>query len=478
MLQKGMFITDITQGNQSLNGIFRISDVQKQAKNNGEPFWSFMLNDATGSLSAKRWPVQGQLSPQELPENCFAQIRGVSNVYKNSMQVRIDSIQILSKEEEASLNTADFRPASPYDGADCTRELLELADRETASTPWHRLIHAFFDVPANMEAFYSASAAKCIHHAGAGGLAAHTLEVCKTSLAIASVYDNIDTPALLAGALFHDIGKLQEMETTDFETNYTAQGYLMGHLVLGVTMLAPYCRQAELPKALEEHLFHMILSHHGSIEYGAVTLPATREAMILAESDMLSAKLNSMAIVAADLAEGGIAPRTSQGLKCHVFNRLSTEQVMGQGMPQQAAQNIPSQGPVQQAVAQQPYSDGKFRKAAPANTVSAPQQPAAMQPAGQRPSAQKPAPQPAVQPAPRPASSDTPPWDDSEDYLGSLAEADIPVFEEIPVFDPEPAPQPRQAKKPAAASAGRKTQGKKQEGREMMPGLLTSYPLK
>lgn len=473
MLQKGMFITDITQGNQSLNGIFRISDVQKQAKNNGEPFWSFMLNDATGSLSAKRWPVQGQLSPQELPESCFAQIRGVSNVYKNSMQVRIDSIQILSKEEEASLNTADFRPTSPYDGADCTRELLELADRETASTPWHRLIHAFFDVPANMEAFYSASAAKCIHHAGAGGLAAHTLEVCKTSLAIASVYDNIDTPALLAGALFHDIGKLQEMETTDFETNYTAQGYLMGHLVLGVTMLAPYCRQAELPKALEEHLFHMILSHHGSIEYGAVTLPATREAMILAESDMLSAKLNSMAIVAADLAEGGIAPRTSQGLKCHVFNRLSTEQVMGQGMPQQAAQSIPSQGPVQQGVAQQPYSDGKFCKATPANAVTSPQQPA-----GQRPSAQKPAPQPAVQRAPRPAASDTPPWDDSEDYLGSLAEADIPVFEEIPVFDPEPAPQPRQAKKPAAAPAGRKPQGKKQEGREMMPGLLTSYPLK
>ncbi len=464
-----MFITDITQGNQSLNGIFRISDVQKQAKNNGEPFWSFMLNDATGSLSAKRWPVQGQLSPRELPENCYASIHGVSNVYKNSIQVRIDSIDILSKEEEASLNTADFRPASPYDGADCTRELLELADRETASTPWHRLIHAFFDVPANMEAFAGASAAKCIHHAGAGGLAAHTLEVCKTSLSIASVYDNIDTPALLAGALFHDIGKLQEMETTDFETNYTAQGYLMGHLVLGVTMLAPYCRQTELPKALEEHLFHMILSHHGSIEYGAVTLPATREAMILAESDMLSAKLNSMAIVARDLAEGGIAPRTSQGLKCHVFNRLSTEQVMaGQGMPQQAAQNIPSQDPVQQAITQQPYSEGKLCKAAPANAVTAPQQPATMQPAGQRPSAQK--------PAPWPAASDTPPWEDSEDYLGSLAEADIPVFEDIPAFDPEPAPHPRQSKKPAAAPAGRKTPGKKQEGREMTPGLLTSYP--
>ncbi len=466
MLQKGMFITDITQGNQSLNGIFRISDVQKQAKNNGEPFWSFMLNDASGSLSAKRWPVQGQLSPQELPENCYAMVRGVSNVFKNAMQVRIDSIQILSRDEEASLNTADFRPVSPYDGADCTRELLELADKETASTPWHRLIHAFFDVPANMEAFAGASAAKCIHHAGAGGLAAHTLEVCKTSLAIASGYDNIDRPALLAGALFHDIGKLQEMDTTDFETNYTAQGYLMGHLVLGVTMLAPYCRQAELPKALEEHLFHMILSHHGSIEYGAVTLPATREAMILAESDMLSAKLNSMAIVARDLAEGGIAPRTSQGLKCHVFNRLSTEQVMaGHFAAAQAADNIPSPAPVQQAAmqqpsgTQQPYSDGKRYKAAPASAFAASQKPAARKAASQAPS-----------------SSDTPPWDDNEDYLGSLAEADIPVFEDIPAFEPEPAPQPGQAKKPAAAPAGRKARGKTQEGRDMMPGLLVSYP--
>ncbi len=451
MLQKGMFITEITQGNQNLKGIFRISDVQQQAKNNGEPFWSFRLNDASGSLPAKRWPVQGQLSPQELPENSYASIQGVSNVFNNSIQVRIDSIQLLTKEEEASLSTDDFRPASPYDGAGCTKELLELADRETASTPWHRLIHAFFDDPANKEAFAGASAAKSIHHAGIGGLAAHTLEVCKTSLAIASVYENIDRPALLAGALFHDIGKLQEMETTDFETSYTAQGYLMGHLVLGVTMLAPYCRKAELPKPLEEHLFHLILSHHGSIEYGAVTLPATREAMILAESDMLSAKLNSMAIAAKDLAEGTAAPRTSQGLKCHVFNRLSTEQVMagqcgtpktGEALPSPA----PSPDPVQrQAEPSQPHFAANQYKAAPARAGHV----------------QK-----------KSAASDTPPWDDNEDYLGSLAEADIPVFEDTPpLLEPAPVPGHTKNTAPAAKKTAR-TQGDKKMARGTLFSLL------
>ena len=445
-----MFITEITQGNQALDGIFRISEVQQQAKNNGEPFWSFRLNDASGSLPAKRWPVKGQLSPQELPESSYACIRGVSNIFNNSMQVRIDSIQILTKEDEASLNTADFRPASPYDGAGFTKELLELADRETASTPWHRLIHAFFDDPANKEAFAGASAAKSIHHAGIGGLAAHTLEVCKTSLAIASVYENIDRPALLTGALFHDIGKLQEMETTDFETSYTAQGYLIGHLVLGVTMLAPYCRMAELPKPLEEHLFHLILSHHGSIEYGAVTLPATREAMILAESDMLSAKLNSMAIAAKDLAEGTAAPRTSQGLKCHVFNRLSTEQVMaGQGGTPEAGEALPSSGPVQrQAEPLQPHFEANQYKAAPAKAG----------PAQKKPAYQAPAP------------SDTPPWDDSEDYLGSLAEADIPVFEDTPPL-PEPAPVPGHAKN--AAPAAKRT-ARAQGDKKMAQGTLFS----
>lgn len=452
-----MFITEITQGNQALDGIFRISEVQQQAKNNGEPFWSFRLNDASGNLPAKRWPVKGQLSPQELPENSYAYVRGVSNIFNNSMQVRIDSIQLLTREEEASLNTADFRPASPYDGAGCTKELLELADRETASTPWHRLIHAFFDDPANKEAFAGASAAKSIHHAGIGGLAAHTLEVCKTSLAIASVYENIDRPALLTGALFHDIGKLQEMETTDFETSYTAQGYLIGHLVLGVTMLAPYCRMAELPKPLEEHLIHLILSHHGSIEYGAVTLPATREAMILAESDMLSAKLNSMAIVSKDLAEGSVAPRTSQGLRCHVFNRLSTEQVMaGQSGSTEAGEALPSSGPIQnQAEPMQPHFEANQYKAPPAKRVPAQKKPAKQ----------------------APASSDTPPWDDNEeDYLGSLSEADIPVFEETPFF-PEPvitrpASAPHEAQRPrstgnaAAAPAAKKTPGRTHKERE------------
>ena len=472
MLQKGMSVTEITQINQTLAGIFRVTNVQRQAKSNGEPYWSLKLSDSSGSIAAKRWPSNRVLTPQELPEGSYAEVTGVSNTFANMMQLRIDSIRVLSDKEAAELDIREFTPASPYDGEACTREVLELADRETAQTPWNRLIHAFFDVPDNRKAFAWGSAAKCVHHAGVGGLAAHTLEVCKTCLAIASVYEDIDRPALVTAALFHDIGKLQEMETTGFETTYTVPGYLMGHMVLGVAMLAPYCRQAELPTALEQHFTHLILSHHGTVEFGAVTPPATKEAIILAEADMLSAKLNCMAAAVSKLAEGEVEAKTSLGLTGRAYNRLSTKQVLESAAsptaPQEAAPSMQT-APAQPAPAASAVSGQNQRKA----------HPQAQSPAPAARTMPRPTAQATTQTMPqtaRPAASDTPPWDDNDDYLSSLVEADDMNFgqQEIPP-QPEDSASSWQARGAQHTRTAKNTGPKSQGGKKDTSGSLASF---
>lgn len=472
MLQKGMSVTEITQINQTLAGIFRVTNVQRQAKSNGEPYWSFKLSDASGSIAARRWSSNRVLTPQELPEGSYAEITGVSNTFANVMQLRIDSIRLLSDKEAAELDIREFTPASPYDGEACTGEVLELADKETAQTPWNRLIHAFFDVPDNKKAFAWGSAAKCVHHAGVGGLAAHTLEVCKTCLAIASVYEDIDRPALVTAALFHDIGKLQEMETTGFETTYTVPGYLMGHMVLGVAMLAPYCRQAELPTALEQHFTHLILSHHGTVEFGAVTPPATKEAIILAEADMLSAKLNCMAAAVSKLAEGEVEAKISLGLTGRAYNRLSTKQVLESAAsptaPQEAAPSMQTT-PAQPAPAASAVSGQSQRKA----------HPQAQSPAPAARTTPRPTAQATTQTMPqtaRPAASDTPPWDDNDDYLSSLAEADDMNFgqQEIPQ-QPEDGASSWQTRGAQHTRTAKNTGPKSQGGKKDTSGSLASF---
>ncbi len=340
MIHKGMLVGDIRQRNQRVEGVFRVSAVGLQRKNNGESYWAFNINDASGGMPARRWPSGGVLSPAELPEGCFVHIIGVGSPYNDQMQVRVDEVRVLGEAEAAALDEANFLPPAPYDGEAALKELLELVERETRNSPWHAVVHAWFDSEESRRTFAYASAANRVHHSGRGGLAAHTLEVCRICAAVASLYPDVDRPTLICGALFHDIGKLMEMDTGVYETTYTSIGRLAGHIVLGVTMLMPVCVRAGVPQALREHFCHLILSHHGIVEHGAVKRPATREAFILAQADLISAKLNTMAAAEAELAAGAITPKDVFGVEGPVYRPVTVRQLReAEGAAQAAAGN-------------------------------------------------------------------------------------------------------------------------------------------
>ncbi len=308
MLQKGNFIQDMVEKYQNIEGIFVTSDVNRGTDKNSNPYWSLTLNDVTGAVQAKIWAVNGALSPENLESRSFVRVRGQVNFYRDTKQLRIDALQVLTNEEKAELRLEDYAPPSPYNGEALMQELMQLVEHAVAGSPWERLVHAYFDEEANRQAFLNASAARAVHHVGRGGLVAHTLEVCRVCQAMTELFPQLDRPALLTAALFHDIGKVREMETDIFEVSYTTQGNLIGHIVLGVAMLEPYCQQAGLPAPLQDHLFHMILSHHGRIDYGAVKEPATMEAVVLSSADYLDAKLNTMAGLFEQLQEGQFTP--------------------------------------------------------------------------------------------------------------------------------------------------------------------------
>ncbi|MEE0407070.1 MAG: HD domain-containing protein [Desulfovibrio sp.] len=293
-MNRGDSISALIQREQPVDGVYALTGVQKRLDKKSNPYWDLVLKDRSGSVAAKIWMTRGRLVPESLDNDIFAHVVGRVEFFNGMPQVKISGVTPLTPGEIAGMDISEFLPPSPYDGRGAYGELMSLADREFTYAPWKNLVKGFFGEEGNATLFMNASAATAMHHAGAGGLAVHTLGVFRACQAEADLYPDIDRQILLAGALFHDIGKMREMRSTAFETTYTPEGNLMGHLTLGVLMLEPYCRKAGLPDPLREHFFHLILSHHGHIEYGAVKPPQSREALALFAADYLDSHMNMM----------------------------------------------------------------------------------------------------------------------------------------------------------------------------------------
>ncbi len=140
--------------------------------------------------------------------------------------------------------------------------------------------------------FKKAPAAKSMHHAYVGGLIEHTVSVAKISKEISKFYMPIDVDILVAGALLHDIGKVYEIDATTF--NYTNEGRLIGHIVIGYNITKEKIKNIKLPLEQEVQILHCILSHHGEYEYGSPKIPKTKEALLLHLIDTMDSKMEPL----------------------------------------------------------------------------------------------------------------------------------------------------------------------------------------
>lgn len=286
-MERRQSVKDIGSADE-VRSTFLIGAAALQQSRNG-PFWRLELRDATGTVDAKIWSPLSQEFASLTPGQMVA-VEGRSGVFREQVQITVERMRLLSEAEQAALDLGDFLPASPRPAQEMLDEMVALCKREFAHTPWRKFALSVFRDEAIRSLLLTTPAAKGVHHAYVGGLLEHTLSVAQLALRIADHYPELDRQTLLAGAVFHDIGKIWEF-TGGLVNDYTDEGRLLGHMELALERLAPFLAKSGLDPELIRHFKHLILSHHGTPEFGAARLPQTPEALALHYADNLDAKM-------------------------------------------------------------------------------------------------------------------------------------------------------------------------------------------
>ena len=286
------FVNELADG-ETLDQVFLASEKQLRTNRNGNLYLQLRVSDRTGSLTAMLWNAQ-QKHFDGFSNGDYVTVKGTAQVYNGAMQVLAREVK---KADGGSVDDDDFVTVSTEKLENMVGRLAEIL-RGMDSEPLRNLADCFLVDEEFMRALKSAPAGVKNHHAYHGGLLEHILSLMEISLLVASRYPKLDQDVLLFGAFLHDLGKIREL-TYSPDLGYSDQGQLLGHIVQGVVMLDEKIADAEkqigsaFPSEVADHLRHMIVSHHGSLEFGSPKVPMTLEAVALHYLDSLDAKMHS-----------------------------------------------------------------------------------------------------------------------------------------------------------------------------------------
>ncbi len=284
---KEKFVNEIAEGEHVVDH-FLVSSKELLTTRAGNPYISLTLQDKTGIIDGKIWDSVQQHS-SAFRRDDFVKVDALAESYKEDLQLNIKRIR---RSEEEELSPEDFLPGSQRSREEMREELCSLLD-SVENPHLKKLLEAFLSDEEFMAAFCKAPAARGVHHVYLSGLLEHTLSVVKMCQYFADYYQDVDRDLLLTSAMFHDSGKVKEL-TVFPRFDYTDEGRLIGHTLLGVSMVAEKAGQLEeFPPRLLTLIEHAIISHHGVSEFGAVKRPKTFEALILHYADDLDAKVNA-----------------------------------------------------------------------------------------------------------------------------------------------------------------------------------------
>jgi 3'-5' exoribonuclease len=283
-----IFINQIRE-NDLVEGIFWVKEKAMPTTRSGSPYLRVRLSDRTGEMEGRIWDGVEEFADLFERED-FIQIKAQANSYQDTVQLNIKS---LKKVEVAEVSLEDFLPASEHDPEEMLAELVGIA-RSIENPYLKKLVMAFLGDEAFTTSFKRAPGAKRLHHACLGGLLEHTLSVTRLIEEIKGHYEGINHDLLLAGGILHDIGKVGELSYA-IAFDYTDEGRLVGHIVMGTQMVADKIAQIEgFPKELAMLVKHLMVSHHGQYEWGSPIRPMTLEATILYYLDDLDAKVSGI----------------------------------------------------------------------------------------------------------------------------------------------------------------------------------------
>jgi 3'-5' exoribonuclease len=284
---KEIYLKDIKQGDK-VASTFLAAEKNMAFSQKGSPYLTVRLKDKTGEIESKVWDNAVEFD-RLFKKGDIIFIEGKAASYKNSIQISIVNIKKSSREE---IEPTDYLPVAKADVNGMLNEILTYIVK-IKKKHLHDLLNSFFQDEKTADLFKRAPAAKGFHHIYLGGLLEHTLSVVRLLEKVAEHYPNLNKDMLIAGGILHDIGKIYEF-SYDSLIDYSDEGRLIGHIVMGVEMLNKKIDAIpDFPPQLSLELRHILLSHHGEFEFGSPKRPKTLEALVVHYIDDLDAKLNA-----------------------------------------------------------------------------------------------------------------------------------------------------------------------------------------
>ena len=327
---KDIYIADLANFDEGkfFDGFFLVLAKQQRTTKTNKAYLSLILGDKTGQLEGRIWEPGDPRIAKDFEKGDVVKARGSASRFDDRLQMKIDQLRLA---QTAEVDKSDLLPSTTYDVAALWSQLLLSVDSLT-NPELKRLLTTILGDPAIGAAFREAPAARQLHHAWLGGLLEHVVSLLTLADRVAAHYPLLDRDLLLAGVVLHDIGKIREL-SWEIGFDYTIEGTLLGHIQMGIDMVEKaIAGLPDFPSHLRTLVLHMILSHHGKLEFGSPKLPMIPEALVLNFVDDLDAKMQAVSGEFEKSLREGKGPDELTGKVWSLDNRqlLNTKRWLGE----------------------------------------------------------------------------------------------------------------------------------------------------
>lgn len=290
---KDIYISDLSSFEEGklFDGFFLVLSRQQRTTQSNKPYLNFIFSDKTGQLEGRAWEPSDPRITKDIERGDIVKARGSITRFNDRMQMKVEQLR---RALPAEVEKSDLMPSTVHNIEELWSRLLAFVDSFT-EPDLKRLLGAIFNDPQIAGALREAPAAKQLHHAWLGGLLEHVVSLLTLADRLAPHYPLVHRDLLMTGVILHDIGKIREL-SWNIGFDYTLEGMLLGHISIGASLAerAMDALPGFAPK-LKTLVLHLILSHHGKLEFGSPKLPMTPEALALSFIDDLDAKMQAMA---------------------------------------------------------------------------------------------------------------------------------------------------------------------------------------
>ncbi len=289
---KDIFIADLASFEEGklFDSFFLVLSRQLRTTQSNKPYLSLIFCDKSGQMEGRAWEPDDPRIAKEFERGDVVKVRGCISRFNDRLQMKVEQLR---KALPVEIDKSDLMPATTFDVETLWRQLLGFV--ESFTDPHLKLLlTTLLADPKIAEAYREAPAAKQLHHAWLGGLLEHVVSLLKLADRVAPHYPILHRDLLLTGVILHDIGKVREL-SWDVGFEYTVEGVLLGHIQIGSALAERTMDSLPgFPSRLKTLVLHMILSHHGKLEFGSPKLPMIPESLVLNFLDDLDAKMQAM----------------------------------------------------------------------------------------------------------------------------------------------------------------------------------------